>query len=62
MPKKIAPFIGSTCAWILPPGRQSVDVDRSNFTAGEFVELTNDGRVVRISGTSVNEALSKPKP
>ena len=30
---------------------QSVDVDRSHFMAGEFVEITNDGRVVRLSGT-----------
>ena len=37
-------------------GTQYVDVDRSSFMAGEFVELTNDGRVVRISGTSLNEA------
>ncbi len=40
-------------------GNQSVDVDRNNFMAGEFVELTNDGRVVRISGTTLNDALKK---
>jgi hypothetical protein len=44
-----------------PAGTQSVDVDRSIFMAGEFVELTNDGRVVRISGTSVNEALRRER-
>ena len=43
-------------------GTQSVDVDKCNFTQDQIVELTNDGRVVRVSGTSMNEALSKPKP
>jgi hypothetical protein len=42
-----------------PAGTQSVDVDRSHFMAGEFVEITNDGRVVRLSGTRLNEALGK---
>ena len=42
-----------------PAGTQSVDVDRSHFMAGEFVEITNDGRVVRLSGTSLNEGLRK---
>ncbi len=36
-------------------GFQTVDVDSSRFLAGEAVELTNDGRVVLVSGTSVNE-------
>jgi hypothetical protein len=40
-------------------GTQFVDVDRSNFMAGEFVELTNDGRVVRLSGTTLNQALKR---
>jgi hypothetical protein len=31
-----------------------VDVDNGTFMAGEAVELTNDGRVVRVSGTSLN--------
>jgi hypothetical protein len=34
-------------------GFQTVDIDSSRFLAGEAVELTNDGRVVRVSGTSV---------
>ena len=34
-------------------GFQTVDIDRSHFLAGEAVEITNDGRVVRVSGTSV---------
>ena len=38
-------------------GTQFVDIDKSTFLAGEFVELTNDGRVVRISGTTLNQAL-----
>jgi hypothetical protein len=40
-------------------GTQYVDVDRSTFMAGEFVDLTNDGRVVRLSGTTLNEALRR---
>jgi hypothetical protein len=35
-------------------GFQTVDVDNGSFSAGEAVELTNDGRVVRVSGTSLN--------
>ena len=38
-------------------GFQSVDIDSSRFLAGEAVELTNDGRVVRVSGTSLNQAI-----
>ena len=34
-------------------GFQTVDIDSSRFLAGEAVELTNDGRVVRVSGTSL---------
>lgn len=45
-----------------PAGTQSVDVDRGHFMAGEFVELTNDGRVVRISGTTLNEAARAGSP
>ena len=33
-------------------GFQTVDIDNARFLAGEAVELTNDGRVVRVSGTS----------
>ena len=42
-----------------PAGTQAVDVDASHFLAGEYVELTNDGRVVRVSGTSLNESLRR---
>jgi hypothetical protein len=45
-----------------PAGTQSVDVDRGHFMAGEYVELTNDGRVVRLSGTTLNEARSGSPP
>jgi len=38
-------------------GMQSVDVDNNSFAEGEAVELTNDGRVVRVSGTSINRAI-----
>jgi hypothetical protein len=38
-------------------GFQSVDIDNSRFLAGEAVELTNDGRVVRVSGTSITKAI-----
>ena len=38
-------------------GFQQVDIDNGTFMAGEAVELTNDGRVVRISGTTLNRIL-----
>ena len=34
-------------------GTQTVDVDNSTFMPGEAVEVTADGRVRRISGTSL---------
>ena len=40
-------------------GFQQVDVDNGTFIAGEAVELTNDGRVVRITGTSLNQVLRR---
>jgi hypothetical protein len=40
-------------------GFQQVDVDNGTFMAGEAVELTNDGRIVRISGTTLNQALRR---
>jgi hypothetical protein len=42
-------------------GTQFVDVDKCTFLAGEFVDLTNDGRVVRLSGTTLNEALRRER-
>jgi hypothetical protein len=38
-------------------GFQTVDIDNSRFLAGEAIELTNDGRVVRVTGSSLNKAL-----
>ena len=35
-------------------GFQQVDVDNSSFMAGEAIELTNDGRILRTSGTTLN--------
>jgi hypothetical protein len=40
-------------------GFQQVDVDNGTFVAGEAVELTNDGRVLRITGTSLNQVLRR---
>src|SRR3954469_4893497 len=40
-------------------GFQQVDVDSSTFMAGQAVELTNDGRIVLVSGTTVNQARGK---
>jgi hypothetical protein len=37
-------------------GFQTVDVD-DTFIVGEVVDLTNDGRVVRVSGTTLNQAV-----
>ena len=42
-------------------GFQSVDVEDNSFFAGEAVELTNDGRVVRVSGTTLQELFGKKK-
>jgi hypothetical protein len=35
-------------------GVQSVDTDNSTFMAGQAVDLTNDGRIVHVSGTTLN--------
>lgn len=40
-------------------GFQTVDIDDGSFMTGEAVELTNDGRVVRVSGTTLNDALGR---
>ena len=37
-------------------GFQQVDVDSAAFMAGQAVDLTNDGRIVLVSGTTVNQA------
>ena len=38
-------------------GFQQVDTDNSTFAEGQAVELTNDGRIVHVSGTSMNRAV-----
>jgi hypothetical protein len=40
-------------------GFQTVDIDSGMFMAGQAVELTNDGRIVLVSGTSLNQVLGK---
>lgn len=35
-------------------GFQTVDVDNPSFMAGQYVEITPDGRVVRVSSTSID--------
>jgi hypothetical protein len=40
-------------------GVQTVDIDSSRFLAGEAVELTNDGRVVRVTGTTLNQLTNR---
>jgi len=35
-------------------GYQQVDVDNATFMEGQAVELTNDGRLVHVSGTTIN--------
>ncbi|HUQ73221.1 MAG TPA: hypothetical protein VM183_00740 [Burkholderiales bacterium] len=40
-------------------GFQQVDVDSGTFMAGQAVELTNDGRVVHVSGTTLNQVLRR---
>ena len=40
-------------------GYQTVDVDSGMFMAGQAVELTNDGRIVLISGTTANQARGR---
>jgi hypothetical protein len=42
-------------------GFQTVDIDSSRFLAGEAVELTNDGRVARVSGTTFNEQIRRER-
>jgi hypothetical protein len=40
-------------------GFQTVDIDNAAFMAGQAVELTNDGRIVLVSGTTLNQVLGK---
>ena len=43
-------------------GFQTVDIDSGRFFEGQAVELTNDGRVELVSGTSVNDWMRKARP
>ncbi len=43
-------------------GFQTVDIDSSRFLAGEAIELTNDARVVRVTGTSLRKAIGGAAP
>jgi hypothetical protein len=38
-------------------GFQQIDTDNNTFAEGQAVELTNDGRIVHVSGTSLNRAV-----
>lgn len=40
-------------------GFQTVDIDDGSFLIGEAIELTNDGRVVRVSGTTLNDIAGR---
>jgi hypothetical protein len=40
-------------------GFQTVDVEDNSFFAGEAVNLTNDGRVERVSGTAFQDLFKK---
>ena len=40
-------------------GFQSVDIDAGTFLVDELIEITNDGRVVRLSGTSFDRLLER---
>src|SRR4051812_5860807 len=62
--ESVAPIFESHGLWRLSlrmdnTGFQSVDVDDGRFIPGEFVELTNDGRVVRATGTSLKNLIRR---
>ena len=40
-------------------GFQTVDIDNNTFTAGQAVELTNDGRVVQVTGTELSDMFRR---
>jgi hypothetical protein len=63
--ESVAPLAGQRNVWRLSlrmvdtAGYQSVDVDRGGYISGEVVELTNDGRVVRATGTSIKNVIRR---
>jgi len=40
-------------------GMQSVDTDNGTFMVGQAVDLTNDGRIVHVSGTTLNQGMGR---
>ncbi len=38
-------------------GFQQIDTDNNTFAEGQAVELTNDGRIVHVSGMTANRAV-----
>ncbi len=38
-------------------GFQQIDTDNNTFFVGQAVNLTNDGRIEHVSGTSINRAV-----
>ena len=62
--ESVAPIAESSGLWRLylrmdNTGFQAVDVDDGRFFPGEVVELTNDGRVVRATGTSLKNVIRR---
>ena len=63
--ESLAPVAGQRGVWRLnlrmvdTTGFQSVDVDYGGYLSGEVVELTNDARVVRVTGTSLKSVIRR---
>jgi hypothetical protein len=63
--ESLAPVAGQRNVWRLylrmvdTAGFQSIDVDYGGYLSGEVVELTNDGRVVRATGTSLKHVIRR---
>lgn len=63
--ESLAPVAGQRNIWRLSlrmvdtAGFQSIDVDHGGYISGEVVELTNDGRVVRTTGTSLKNVIRR---
>jgi hypothetical protein len=62
--ESLAPVAGRPNVWRLNlrmdnTGFQSIDVDYGGYISGEVVELTNDGRVVRATGTSLKNVIRR---
>ena len=63
--ESLGPVAGKRNVWRLSlrmvdtAGYQSVDVDYGGYISGEVVELTNDGRVVRTTGTSLKNVIRR---